>query len=110
MTVKEINDIARTYNTEFGRKSFGVSGLKSGISAQRGENIRTGVKDTARSLFKDKISEKLDKEMSNLYRLDTLTKKMDERVNKAEAKIANENIIKKFFPKSRSTFREQQLM
>ena len=43
--------------------------------------------------------------MSNLYRLDTLTKKMDERVNKAEAKIANENIIKKFSQKVGQLFR-----
>lgn len=95
LTNKEINDLARQYGTEFNAKSFGLTGMKSGISAQRGEMIRTGVKDASRSLLKNDASKALDTEMTNLYRLKDLSEKMVEKVNKAQAKLTNPTIIQK---------------
>jgi len=96
LEAKDINNIARIYGSEFSSNAFKIDGtIKSGVSASKAENIRTGVKTTSRTIFDNEALQALDTEMSNLYRLRDLTNKMTERVNRAEAKLTTPTMIEK---------------
>ena len=83
---KAINDIARLHGKDL--NAYNANGrLASGLNKQAAEATRKGVKTTSRQIFGNKIAKEIDKEISNLIRVETLVKKMVLEVNKLESKI-----------------------
>ncbi len=96
LTVKEINDLARMYGSEFGKKAFGKTGeALTSVNATKFENIRSGVKDTARELLPDEASKVLDKQMSDVYTVRDLAQKMEQKVNTLTQRLQKPNILQK---------------
>ncbi len=96
LTTKEVNDLARTYGSEFSSKAFGKNGeALTSVNATKFENIRTGLKDTARDLLPDDASKSLDKQMSDIYTVKDLSAKMSEKVNTLSQRLQKPNILQK---------------
>lgn len=96
LTVKEVNDLARMYGSEFGTKAFGKTGeALTSVNATKFENIRSGLKNTARDLLPDEASRALDEEMSNIYTVRDLATKMETRVNTLTQRLQKPNILQK---------------
>lgn len=97
LMVKEVNDLARNYGSEFGSKAFGkINGEPlTSVNATKFENIRTGLKNTARDLLPDNTSRALDTHMSDLYKVKELSGKMAEKVNTAVQRLQSKNIAQK---------------
>jgi len=96
LTTKQINDIAREYGSEFGKKAFGKTGeALTSVNARAFENTRKGVKEAARNLLPDESSKTLDKEMSNLLDTKVLVEKMEEKVNALTQKVQPRSILQK---------------
>ncbi len=88
LSIKEVNDLSRQYGTEFGKKAFGKTGDPlTSTNAQNFENTRSGLKDTAREKFGNKLYDASDKEMSNLLNTKKLVDKMEESVNTLKGKV-----------------------
>lgn len=86
LTVGEINDVARLHGKDL--SGYNISGeLASGLSKQAAENTRKGVKETARTLFGNKVAKQADEELTNLIRVRDLFQEMTEKVNDIEKKI-----------------------
>jgi hypothetical protein len=67
LTKKEVNDIARTYNVEFGNKAFGPMDTPlTSVNAQTYRNVQQGLKEVARRGLSDAAKE-LDSTISSLY-------------------------------------------
>jgi hypothetical protein len=95
LTPSEINMLARKYGTEFGDKAFSK---RSGdpltsVNAQAYENVRTGLKETARSLLKDDSAKVLDKNTSDMIRVKKRADLLREKVNDLEAKIEQRGLL-----------------
>lgn len=85
LTVAEINQIARTYGSEFGKKAFRADGTPlTSVNAQAFENVRSGIKDTARNLLPTELSKSLDGRMSDILQTKALIEKNIEAVNRLE--------------------------
>jgi hypothetical protein len=84
----EVNNIARQYNAEFGRKAFSpqTGDPLTSVNAQAYENTRKGLKDVARRGLSDNAKE-LDQTISSLYNTRRLVEKNVERVNALRQKI-----------------------
>lgn len=84
----EINNIARQYNSEFDSKAFSkITGEPlTSVNAQAYENIRKGVKDTARQGMGDSAKE-LDDTLSSIYNTKRLVDKNVEAVNTLKQKV-----------------------
>lgn len=97
LTPGEINGLARQYGTEFGTKAFSKVTKEplTSVNAQSYENVRSGLKDTARGLLKDKAAQALDKQTSDMIRVKGLVDKMEQNVNQLTQKITKRNIIEK---------------
>lgn len=96
LTSKEVNNLARDYGSEFGSKAFGKTGEPlTSVNATKFENIRSGLKDTARGLLPDEASRTLDSQMSDLYKVKNLSAKMAEKVNTLTQRLQKPNILQK---------------
>ncbi len=97
LTVQEVNQLARDYGSEFGSKAFAkVSGDPlTSVNAQKFENIRTGLKDTARELLPTDESRALDKRMTDQYTVKDLSGKMTEKVNALTQRLQKVNFLQK---------------
>lgn len=96
LTVKELNDIAKQYGSEFGGKAFTKLGEpRTGVNAVAYENTRSGVKETLRSLLPDDTARKLDKQISENIRVEELVEKMAERANKLLQTVNERGILEK---------------
>lgn len=96
LTNKEVNDIARMYNEEFGRKAFGKTGeALTSVNAQMYENVRKGVKEVARRGIGGKEAQAADKIYSSIRNTQRLVEKHLDAVSKAEAKLKEMGIIEK---------------
>lgn len=96
LSLKEMNDLARLYNTEFGKKAFTVTGEpKTGVSAIAYENTRKGIKQVVRDNLGDDVLKAMDSQISNLYKLDNLANKMVEKVNTLSQKIEPRTFMQK---------------
>lgn len=97
LTPSEINQIAREYGTEFGSKAFSkrTGDPLTSTNAQSFENIRSGVKTTARSYLKTDAAKKLDKGVSESLTVKRLVDDMVEKVNKLEQRVQKRNIMEK---------------
>jgi len=87
LSVKEINDIARQHGREL--NAFNADGVtpSTGLSKQAAENTRTGLKDTAKGLFKNDIYDATDKSLSEMIRTRHLTQEMADKVNDLQQKV-----------------------
>lgn len=96
LSMKELNEIARTYNVEFGSKGFSKTGeAKTSVTSVRFEDTRSAIKDIVREKYNDPVLEELDTQMSNLYTLKRLSEKMEESVNGQVNKIQKRTIMEK---------------
>lgn len=97
LTTQEVNNLARTYGSEFGSKAFGkINGEPlTGVNAQRFENTRTGLKNTARDLLPSDESRQLDAQMTDLYTVKDLSSKMAEKVNTLTQRLQKPNVFQK---------------
>lgn len=97
LTNKEVNDLSRKYGNEFGKKAFSkTSGDPlTSVNAQKFENIRQGLKETARQGLGGPEAKALDAKLSDLYDTKDLVDKQVERVNAAAQKTTKVGTIPK---------------
>jgi uncharacterized protein YunC (DUF1805 family) len=96
LTKQEINDISRIYGQEFGRKAFSKMGDPlTSVNAQMFENIRTGLKDVARSGIGGDAAKAADATISSLYNTRTLIEKNVEAVQKLQQRISERGLLEK---------------
>ncbi len=93
---KEVNDVARLYNEEFGAKAFGKTGEPlTSVNAQMYENIRKGVKEVARRGVQGTDAEATDKTISSLYGVKKLIGDNAKAVQRLQQKIQERGLIEK---------------
>ena len=97
LTPAEINLIAKKYGGEFGQKAFSrqTGEPLTSVNAQAYENIRTGLKSTARGFLKDDAAKTLDKNTSEMIRVYEQAKKVQEKVNSLDQRIQQRGILQK---------------
>ena len=96
LTNLEINQLARKYGIEFGRKAFNKMGdALTSVNAQMYENTRKSLKIIARSGIKGDVAKIADKTMSSLYNTQRLIQKNVEAVNKLQQKIQGMGLLEK---------------
>jgi len=94
LTVKELNNLAREYGSEFGRKAFSKLGDPlTSINAQAFENTRKGIKTTARGKIEGNVPQELDKQMSDLLNTRILTDKMETKVNALWQRVQKRGVM-----------------
>lgn len=94
LTLKELNDLARRYGSEFGKKAFSKLGEPlTSVNAQAFENIRKGIKKVVRGLMPDETVKMLDERMSDLFNTSTLVRNMEERVNALFQKAQKRGVL-----------------
>lgn len=85
---KEINNLARAYNVEFGKKAFSKSGeALTSVNAKMYQNIRSGIKEVAREGFGGTKAAAFDKKLSAIYDIQNIINRNVEEVNKLQQKI-----------------------
>ncbi len=95
-TLKEVNDISRVYNSEFGQKAFSKLGDPlTSVNAQRFENTRKGLKDVARRGIGGAEAKKADELLSSVYNTENLVKRNMEAVNKLRQRINERGLFEK---------------
>jgi hypothetical protein len=95
-TLKEVNDISRVYNSEFGQKAFSKLGDPlTSVNAQRFENTRKGLKDVARRGIGGAEAKKADELLSSVYNTENLVKRNMEAVNKLRQRINERGLLEK---------------
>lgn len=93
LTTKEINDLAKTYGREFGKKAFSKIGEPlTSVNAQNYENTRKGVKELARRLYGNDAPRMADEELTNLIRVRDLSGKMVNKVNSLKQKVLKDKM------------------
>lgn len=98
LSASEINNIARSYGTEFGSKAFGKTGeALTSINARAYENIRTGVKEAARKLLPkgETTAKETDKLISDMIRTKELSDKMAQKVLAIQNKLQKAGLLQK---------------
>lgn len=96
MSLQDVNNIAREYGSEFGKKAFDKKGDPlTSVNAQAYENTRSGIKDAVRSEMKDNTTQMLDQKMHDLLRTRDLFEKMTEKVNDVQQTMKTPGILDK---------------
>jgi hypothetical protein len=96
LSLKDVNDLAREYNTAFGEKAFGKTGEPlTSVSAQNYENTRAAVKQAVRDELPTPESKNLDQQMTDLYKSKGLIDKQVEAVNKLQQKVQERGLLEK---------------
>lgn len=96
LSLVDINDIAKEYGTEFGKKAFSKLGEPlTGVNSVAYENTRKGVKTTLRGLLGDDRSRMIDKNISDHLNTLNLIEKMDKNSNKLLQKINERGLLEK---------------
>jgi len=95
LTVREINDLARMHGNEFAEKAFSkrTGDALTSVNAQTVENTRKGLKNTAKSIFKNPIFDIADKELSDIINTKRLIKKLAEDANTLRQKFADRGLL-----------------
>lgn len=94
LTLKELNDLAREYNTAFSNKGFSKTGeALTSINAQAFENTRKGIKNVVRSKIPDDVTKMLDQRMSEMLNTRRLVAKMEERVNSLYQRVKKRGVM-----------------
>lgn len=89
LSKKEVNDIARQYNAEFGSKAFSKGANReplTSVNAQAFENTRSGLKEVARRGLSSEAQE-FDATLSSIYNTKQLIDKNVEAVNRLRQKV-----------------------
>jgi len=89
LSKKEVNDIARQYNAEFGSKAFSKGANReplTSVNAQAFENTRSGLKEVSRRGLSSEAQE-LDQTLSSIYNTKHLIDKNVEAVNRLRQKV-----------------------
>ena len=97
LTSKELNDLARQYGAEFGKKAFNAKTGEAltSRSAQDYESIRKGVKESATGTLPDNASRALDKQISSKITTQDMMDKMKKKVDTIQNKLENPSLFKK---------------
>lgn len=96
LTVKEANNIAREYGSNFGAKAFGKNGDPlTSVNSQAFENTRAGIKEAARSKLPTDHAKIMDDQMHDLITLDKNITKMVEKVNNLKQKVQERGLGEK---------------
>lgn len=96
LTRKEVNDLARLYNTEYGSKAFTATGdIKTGFNAELYESTRKGLKDIARNGLGGDKAKALDDKLTAVYDAQKLTEKNTDAVNALKQRIEEKGWIGK---------------
>lgn len=96
LTKKEINNIARSYGVEFGKKAFSKTGEPlTSVNSKLYESVRRGIKDKARETAAGLGIKEMDKTMSAIYRTRDLVAKNKEQANKLQQKIQERGLGEK---------------
>jgi hypothetical protein len=96
LSLRELNDLSRIYNKEFGKKAFSKLGdALTSVNAQAFENTRKGIKNVVRNLMPDNTVKMLDERMSDLYNTNRLVGKMEEKVNALYQKAKKRGVLEK---------------
>lgn len=91
LTVKELNDLAREHGREL--NAFGPEGkTPTGITKQSLENVRSGLKKTARGLVNDPAYAALDRSMSDMIGTRKKFQKLDERANAIRQRAVDQGV------------------
>lgn len=98
LSIKDINDLAKFYGSQFKDKSFFKTWAKaweqkSSVSAARFENTRKWLKDKSRDLLPDDTSKILDREMSKLFESRDLADDMANKVSNLQKKITDRGLL-----------------
>jgi hypothetical protein len=96
ITKQEVNNLARQYGEEFSQKAFSKTGEPlTGINAQRFENTRSGIKETARMSIGGDAAKAADEKLSTVFNTRDLINKTVENVNKLKQKINERGLLEK---------------
>jgi len=96
LSLLDVNNIAREYGSEFGKKAFDKKGdALTSVNAQAYENVRSGVKKTVRQEMTDTQTQILDQKMSDMIRAKDLAEKMAERVQTLSQKVKERSVGEK---------------
>lgn len=96
LTRLEINNLAKQYGQEFGRKAFGKLGDPlTSVNAKLFENTRKALKDVARGGITGAEAKAADLAMTNLYSTRRLIQNNVEAVNKIAQKINERGLFEK---------------
>lgn len=96
INTKEINDLSRKFGTEFKNKVFTKSGeIKLSDAAQSFENIRAGLKKTARGKIEGTLAKELDSKIGDLITTKELLENVEESVQKIKNKRAPRGTLEK---------------
>lgn len=94
LTNLEINNLAREYGIEFGKKAFGKTGeALTSVNARLYENVRSSLKSLARTGIKGKEAQISDAVITSLERTKNLVSKNIEAVNKIKQKIQDRGLL-----------------
>lgn len=96
LTRKEVNDLARQYNVEYGNKAFTATGdIKQGFNADVYESTRKGLKDIARSGLGGEQARALDESLSAIYDAQRLAERNANAVQAMKTRIEEKGWIGK---------------
>lgn len=95
-TLREANDLAREYGTEFRSRAFDKLGdPKANFQAENFENVRKGIKDVVREKMPNDVTKELDRKMSDLYATKVYTEKIENSVAQLQQRIKNRTLAQK---------------
>lgn len=96
LTAKELNDLARSYGAEFGGKAFDKLGQPlTSVNSRLYENVRKGLKSTARGFVKGNAAKQADEAYSAILSTKELVQKNADAVAKMLAKIEERGLFEK---------------
>lgn len=97
LSYKDVNDLSRKYNVEFGSKAFSktTGDALTSVNAQKFENIRKGLKETARQGLQGDVAKAADAKLSTLYDAKKTIDKMKQKVNTARQKAVKPTAVQK---------------
>lgn len=96
LTRQEVNNIARLYSEEFGSKGYSKLGEPlTSVNAQKFENVRSGLKESARAGLGGEEAKAADKLYSAMAKTKTLIDKNVEAVNRLKQRISERGTLEK---------------
>ena len=96
LSLKEMNDLARQYSSEFWKKAFNKMGEpKTSVSSELYESQRKAIKDFVRDKMPDDVVKNLDQQYSQLSNTRTWVEKMAEKVNTLTQKTKKKGFLEK---------------
>lgn len=96
LTRKEVNDLARQYNVEYGNKAFTATGdIKQGFNAEVYESTRKGLKDIARGGLGGEQAKALDSSLTAIYDAQRLAERNANAVQAMKTRIEEKGWVGK---------------